>query len=194
MRDTCKRLAILLALLIVPFGVVMAQTPDGETPAEESVCDLLNEPGITPGLYGLCVAFCEAHDADSTFDEIVCNPSNGRLLENYNKKMGPLDPPMPCLYPECPCWDLERLQIILKQPRPSCSDTFKISTAGVTSFLTYISGKGVEARTWGNDFKKPPAQCYFKDGPKIPISTHLTFEQGLACRNSLLLAGGICFD
>ena len=47
------------ALISVPL---MAQTPDGETPAEETVCDPLKADGITKGLYGLCVAFCEAQD------------------------------------------------------------------------------------------------------------------------------------
>ena len=58
-----------LALTLVFLGagnVASAQTPDGETPAEEQVCDPLRADGVTKGLYGLCVAFCEAHDiADS---------------------------------------------------------------------------------------------------------------------------------
>ncbi len=54
-------------LLVIVFalgfaGVAVAQTPDGETPANEGVCDELLI--ATPGLYGLCVAYCEALECD----------------------------------------------------------------------------------------------------------------------------------
>lgn len=92
---------------------VQAQTPDGETPANEGVCDGLI--GMTPGLYGLCVAFCEAQDAEASFDpasmEITfaegSKPSNPKLLALYDKKRAVGDPPMPCVNVvanECPCW------------------------------------------------------------------------------------------
>ena len=43
-------------------GSAVAMTPDDATPANEDVClDLKN---YTPGLYGLCVAYCEAQDLD----------------------------------------------------------------------------------------------------------------------------------
>ena len=48
-------LSIFCVLLVC--GSASAQTPDGETPANEGACDVLL--GATPGLYGLCVAFCE---------------------------------------------------------------------------------------------------------------------------------------
>ena len=43
-----------------------AQTPDGLAPVNEGVCDDLI--GGTPGLYGLCVAFCEAQDCTAPAD------------------------------------------------------------------------------------------------------------------------------
>lgn len=57
-----NRLAMYLIVLsfILFYSPAFAQTPDGETPANEGVCDELI--GLTPGLYGLCVAFCEAQD------------------------------------------------------------------------------------------------------------------------------------
>ncbi|HSD83108.1 MAG TPA: hypothetical protein VLG46_04590, partial [Anaerolineae bacterium] len=73
-------------------------TPDGETPANEGVCDVLK--GGTPGLYGLCVAYCEAQDLDS-FDK---DPPNTNILANYRKKMQAGDPDMPCVKVPCPCW------------------------------------------------------------------------------------------
>ena len=86
-----------------------AQTPDGETPAQEAVCDPLKADGVTKGLYGLCIAFCEAQDweTDCLEDPGACGRSGDRLLANYNKKKKETDPPMPCLVSaiQCPCWN-----------------------------------------------------------------------------------------
>ena len=102
---------------------VLAQTPDGDTPAQETVCDVLREDGVTKGLYGLCVAFCEAGDyadeADSITPEelltLETSAPSGRILANYNKKKdradNPLDPDMPCVQVQepCPCWTADQL-------------------------------------------------------------------------------------
>ena len=79
--------------------------------------------GITKGLYGLCVAFCEAHDAatenkpisEQELEELMASKPNGKILENYNKKKSPTDPDMPCLKVQepCPCWDQAELDSIL---------------------------------------------------------------------------------
>lgn len=82
-------------------SAAIAQTRDGVTPAEESVCDALKADGVTKGLYGLCVAYCEA-EAHSE-----------NVLENYNRKRAEDDPEMPCVEPptaSCPCWTAEMLQ------------------------------------------------------------------------------------
>ncbi len=88
----------LFALLSFVAGVAIAGTPDGETPATEDVCDVLKDG--TPGLYGLCVAYCEAQDLDD--DVLKQKPSNSKLLVVYNKKRKPDDPVMPCLLPDVP--------------------------------------------------------------------------------------------
>lgn len=75
-----------------------AATPDGTTPANEGVCDILQ--GSTAGLYGLCVAYCEAQDLD-TLDK---QPPSLKILANYRKKMQAGDPDMPCVHVTCPCW------------------------------------------------------------------------------------------
>ncbi len=116
-----------LILIAVTFALIAsvpatAQTPDGETPAVETICDELI--GYTPGLYGLCVAYCEAHDAHMLLPS--GNPAeldvpNRMILEIYNKKMTPDDPPMPCLKPDespdepqviCPCWSADELSTV----------------------------------------------------------------------------------
>jgi hypothetical protein len=96
-------------------------TPDGETPANEGICDLLVDH--TPGLYGLCVAYCEAHDAHIISpggDLSELNAPNRKLLENYRKKMQAGDPDMPCVQSTaCPCWTLEQLAAL---PPPTTAE------------------------------------------------------------------------
>jgi hypothetical protein len=92
--------------MLVPGGSATASTPDGETPANEGVCDPLH--GGTPGLYGLCVAYCEAQDLDS-FDK---EPPRTKILENYDKKKQAGDPDMPCIQVPCPCWSDEEIASI----------------------------------------------------------------------------------
>lgn len=84
---------------LVVSAPVIAETPDGTTPANEGACDSL-KTNATPGLYGLCVAYCEAQDLD-TFEK---EPANTKILDNYNKKKQAGDPPMPCVKVPCPCW------------------------------------------------------------------------------------------
>lgn len=100
--------AALLAGWAMVGGSAIAQTPDGETPANEGVCSGLQAPGISPGLYGLCVAYCEAQDLDS-FDK---EPPNTKILANYNKRKQASDPAMPCVKVPCPCWSNEDMASI----------------------------------------------------------------------------------
>ena len=94
----------------------IASTPDGETPANEGVCDVLH--GGTPGLYGLCVAYCEAQDLDVVGDKPI---PNSRILANYRKKMKAGDPDMPCLQAPCPCWDAADLAEITATGSAICN-------------------------------------------------------------------------
>ncbi len=108
---------ILVAVLLFAGVAAYAQTPDGETPANEGVCDVLI--GATPGLYGLCVAFCEAQDwadedvpiTEAEFELLKNRSPSGRILTAYNRKKTDSDPDMPCILVEeaCPCWTAEEL-------------------------------------------------------------------------------------
>lgn len=98
--------AVLVAGLIGIATPAVASTADGQTPANEGVCDELQ--GATPGLYGLCVAYCEAQDLDTVDKE----PPNTKILDNYRKKMKDGDPDMPCIQAPCPCWSSEELATI----------------------------------------------------------------------------------
>lgn len=107
-RWTC--FVLLSSLLVV--ATAHAKTPDGQTPAEETACDVMLD--ATPGLYGLCVAFCEAQDCDS-IDQVVsgqCQAPSPRLLDLFDRKRAPSDPEMPCLTPPttaCSCFTSEDL-------------------------------------------------------------------------------------
>ncbi len=122
---------------VVFFTVATAvgQTPDGDTPAEETVCDPLKADGVTKGLYGLCVAFCEAQDiasedlplTDADLGAMEDEAPSGRILANYNRKKQEGDPEMPCIVVEepCPCWSAEELASI---------DGFKPDGTSISNF------------------------------------------------------------
>lgn len=112
-----------LFLALTMFGpTALAQSADEQTPAEESVCDPLKADGITKGLYGLCVAFCEAQDhaavsspiSEANLAALENEAPSGRILASYNRKKQVTDPDMPCILVEesCPCWTAEKLSEI----------------------------------------------------------------------------------
>ena len=127
---------VAVACLMAP--VAFAQTPDGQTPAEETVCNPLKADGITKGLYGLCVAFCEAHDhadADASITEddlalLEAEAPSGRILANYDKKKTETDPAMPCILVEepCPCWSAAELASIGDPGGTVCSQQVNQTT------------------------------------------------------------------
>lgn len=105
--------AFLLGMTAITTTAI-ASTPDGETPANEGVCDVLI--GATPGLFGLCNAYCEAQDLDE-FDK---EPPSTKILANYNKKKQAGDPDMPCLQVPCPCWSEAELASISADGQAIC--------------------------------------------------------------------------
>jgi hypothetical protein len=84
----------LVALLFVGPAAVASGTPDGTTPADETVCD--NEPN---GLYGLCVAYCEAMDCDYETPNASATAC-AAVLNNYTNRSGGAQPP--CVDPGPP--------------------------------------------------------------------------------------------
>lgn len=149
---------------------VSAATPDGQTPAGEEACDIFQD--ATPGLYGLCVAYCEAQDCN---DEEVragqCAPPNPKILENFNRRKGPADPDMPCLPPalaDCPCFDADDIdvldggdcsaltddKVIIKSP---CGSAFVSSALDMCFFYSYPQCGVVEM--WGMHVSKEEAQA-----------------------------------
>ena len=123
-----RKLSMLIAILgtvlfagwaAMSVPVMASGTPDGSTPANEGVCDVLK--GGTAGLYGLCVAYCEAQDLDIVGDK---ETPNNKILDNYRKKMQAGDPDMPCVKVPCPCWtDAELANITNSGGALSCGQT-----------------------------------------------------------------------
>lgn len=110
--------SILTITLFTVSTPTMAGTPDGLTPNTEVVCDGLK--GATPGLYGLCIAYCEATDSPedlSSEAKIAALPKySAKLLANYDKKRQIGDPQMPCAtyYDEtaCPAWTRDQINSV----------------------------------------------------------------------------------
>lgn len=70
-------LSVAVAAMFVFTPMSDAKTPDGQTPAEETVCDELSG-----ALYGLCVAYCEAMDCDHG-DHKASDEACERVLTNF---------------------------------------------------------------------------------------------------------------
>jgi hypothetical protein len=85
------------------------------TSAQRGLCESLKASGVTPGLYGLCVAYCEALNCPDTTAGVerpaaVCEAPDPGILRSYNKKKSQTDPTMPCVQQNlCPCWNAEEL-------------------------------------------------------------------------------------
>lgn len=163
-----------LALLGMNVPAV-ATTPDGETPANEGVCDVL-KVNATPGLYGLCVAYCEAQDLDLVGDK---ETPNNKILANYRKKMQAGDPDMPCLQVPCPCWSEAQLANVGATATPTCNIAGSI--AAVSLVQPGIAQRAV-ADTAAN-------VCRFTDTttvPRISLRFDITPEEAQSCYNQIV--------
>jgi len=121
--DLSVSFLLTFAISMVATSATLAGTPDGITPNDEMVCDVLKADGTTKGLYGLCIAYCEAIDSPedlATPEKIAALPRPSyKLLANYNKKRasaGDVDPQMPCAtyYEEsaCPAWTFDQINSV----------------------------------------------------------------------------------
>ena len=100
-RHKSMALALFATLGTSLTAPVSAKTPDGKTPAEESVCD-----DVANNLFGLCNSYCEAIDCDS--DEAHAEGCDS-VYSNYLEKSG--GEPPPCEAPTEPEIEVEDLSI-----------------------------------------------------------------------------------
>jgi hypothetical protein len=150
-------------------GAALAQTPDGQTPVNEGVCDELMESGITKGLFGLCVAFCEAQDCDGDGGGELpgsCQHSAEKILANYDKRKQASDPDMPCIKAPCPCWSEEELDNYDPTGALRCSDDVDPMTSFHDMFSReQVDGVTVELQRFYVDNlpQQASARCFFRD-------------------------------
>jgi hypothetical protein len=88
-----KAIAFLFSGILATWCPATARTPDGQTPAEETVCD-----GETGAAFGLCNAYCEAMDCDSPAHR-ASDTACSQVRRNFERKTGR---PLPCEV-VCPC-------------------------------------------------------------------------------------------
>ena len=191
----------LLFISLSMFGLTaLAQTPDGETPANEGVCDALQADGTTKGLYGLCVAFCEAQDSEAILDEATgevtfaasSHPSNPKLLANYNKRKTATDPDMPCVIKTsaCPCFTADDLNNIGHGPLQVCDSTaVRADIIGWTQGShsppgTPLTRQVVRAIPTNNGLEC--FSSYFGPEPRFNIRQVVTDDEFAACRSLIV--------
>jgi len=155
----------------------VAQTADGVTPAIEGVCDSLKNPGVTKGLYGLCVAYCEAE------------ASSEAVLRNYDRKRKETDPEMPCLevVVPCPCWDTDTLAAA--EGPSSCVS----SVGGINSSEYFDSSTFAFSAFYLFPSTEPAFGCLSFAGGVGKDDQELTPEETASCLASLSASQAIDF-
>jgi len=179
---------VLLTLTHAGLLVVLSLLVGSAAYAEpnEGVCDVLKD--YPKGLYGLCVAFCEAQDCVATFDEATqtlvfpknCVPSSAATLAKYeSRRVGTDAPPMPCINDGCPCWSETEMDVVADGRVDYCQDSM------------------VQSVIWGRDLSTsnvdyaaviidPDMRCaYLEQTPLTPRYMSVTEDQYLLCRNSI---------
>lgn len=197
-----RHLIVIIATCVLALSATTASADrvPGYTPAD-GVCGELQ--GATPGLYGLCNAFCEAHDAgvelsdtDDPFDFL--SVPNSRILRNYEKKMQSHDPYMPCIMTvsSCPLWTPEELNLIGTHGWRIKRDTEVIESNGDELFedreqnsrIVYHFAR-VEKRNWKGSFLIQGVYAYVDRIAGIPdtiVTMELTEEEYDACKTQLI--------
>jgi hypothetical protein len=186
-------IAVLAVLLMVVSASAQAQTPDGLPPPNEGVCDGLHNPGVTPGLYGLCVAYCEALDCEHQEGQPPqCAPANRAILDQYNRLRNDADPTMPCIQPPqvpCPCWDAQQIAAIgFGWPGssvywyPNATPAWGYTSDGLIEVLPgWTIQQGVFVSQWA---PSPPACLYYRTAPGEGIwnSYDISASEADVCR------------
>ncbi|MBT8142905.1 MAG: hypothetical protein HKN88_10425 [Gammaproteobacteria bacterium] len=113
---------LLTTLLTFTSHIYAESSPDEVSSANDGVCDVLKVDGVTKGLYGLCIAFCEAQEhtsilvpiTEQDYADLKAAKPSGKILANYNRKKAESDPNMPCIKIDepCICWSQEQINTI----------------------------------------------------------------------------------
>jgi len=173
---------VLLTGLAGINGSAIASTPDGMTPANEHECD--NLKSATPGLYGLCVAYCEAQDLD-TIDK---NPPSEKILANYRKKMQSGDPDMPCVATPCPCWTPEQFnRITTDGTGAACLSSGTTLQLVDDAAATRFASSDTSSRCTFVDLNVPVPGLTDPTAPKV-TSLNITSDEAQSCHSTIVQA------
>jgi hypothetical protein len=168
---------------VATMGSAVASTPDGLTPANEGICDPLME--ATKGLYGLCVAYCEAQDLDL----VDRNPPSTQILANYNRKKQDSDPTMPCVHAPCPCWTVEQFAAITIDGQAQYCD--RASTASTTIFDNTSDSETELRSATSSTYDGRRLSCSYIDNNTQPITNNfqrITSEEAGICHAMVIQA------
>jgi len=171
-------LPLSVGMLATSPAISAVPTPDGVTPAHEMVCDPLKADGTTKGLYGLCVAYCEATDSPddlSTEEKIASLPTQSRrILGNYNKKRAVTDPQMPCATffaaSNCPAWTAAQLAAIGASGYPYRVDDEEYN--GVAWGSLYDLESGTVGDIYGINY----VQVYYAYGDRVAYHINAVYN------------------
>lgn len=115
-------------LFVILFSIyAQAQTPDGQTPAEETVCD-----GETGAAFGLCNAYCEAMDCDSDTPQ-ASEKACSKVAEKFENLTGGS---LPC-EENCPCAGEGGIWAFFSEPT-SCTIFPSLEAIGLSNGLDQI--------------------------------------------------------
>ena len=120
MKKSIWLLALVLSLC--SWSLAYGETADGQTPAEETICD---KAGYTGALWGLCNAYCEAMDCGSkatNASDAACE----RVLKNFISK-SPGGKLPPCGFTGDPC--MVRCYSIYQKSMNICEKEYDIGMA-----------------------------------------------------------------
>lgn len=182
-----------LPAVVMP-DLAVAETSKHQAMGREGICDALR--GATPGLHGLCVSYCEAHDCVVTDGAVHCDkPPSAKILEQYNRLRTDDDPQMPCILPDsaCPCFNAATLeQLNLVRMPDQCVDNLDLSGSvniitctSVNSFacnVLFVAFGSVQVVNYPDS---QPACAYLEAEDGDRKNLEITSQQAAACSELL---------
>jgi hypothetical protein len=172
-------LTLTLALLLLCTGAALAQTPDGETPAEETVCD--SETGAA---FGLCNAYCEAMDCDSDSpqaSETACTKVKNKFTNLTGHEL-PCEAAPSCLTPPpgtiCPC-AVNSSEFAAAVSQPLQCENLGLSINGTAADGKVVGGGCTNSTGSGGS-------CFVVNPFGGTFGTNTTTAEGAACYHLIL--------
>ena len=187
-----------MALLLTFSTAVQAQTPDGLTPAVETVCDVYEG-----ALFGLCNAYCEAIDCgdpEVRAAERACSRIQANFFKHTRGELIPVDCEIVDVDDECPCFTEQSITDTIITTEGECSEfndgepfdgSFKETYFTTTDADWAVNGDSI----WGHF-------CTVAD-PDAPdgLTTEISEDEANLCQfeigdayDTYVAAGGFCSD